>query len=105
MILVSSFININNVNNIKVQEVTTYTNDQYGFKVQYPLNWITVSDFSGETGKAVLDKLKEMGEPTSIVGFCHTGLPICTALTDDSKIIAVFDKLKKSDRSLEKVLH
>jgi hypothetical protein len=94
-------------------DVLTYENSDFGFKVQYPLNWIRYETIiSGEFSDTILKSLKEGGSGRPVVDFCpsnnNNSQVTTTARTSVSPCflhknaisIMVYDDLKLTDSFL-----
>ena len=92
-------------------QLLTYENSDFGFRVQYPINWIRhETDISGSFSNKILGAFKDTGVARPVVDFCPsagaidsssiTSISPCT-FKKDSISVSVFDGLKKSDRSLD----
>jgi len=94
----------------------TYQNDEFGFKIQHPLNWTKYDefDFSGKMGEISVNALQDTGVGRPIVDFCPppiikppSSLSPClltafhSSVIDISLRVSVFDQLKKSEKSLD----
>ncbi len=99
-------------------DLLTYENSDFGFKVQYPLNWIRYETIiSGEFSDTILKSLKEGGSGRPVVDFCpsnnnsaqNNNQATTTASTYVSPCflhknaisIMVYDELKPSDNPLQ----